>query len=135
MLSYRQNRLLSLSESQNHRCAYCRLVMTLLCYSQDGERIHSSATLEHIVPRSRGGSESDWNHVAACYLCNVVKNDYDNGLVFAELIDELLKNTELKQKWHALTESEFDTVRRFVRIELYKRDKDYAFYSLHRRHH
>ena len=135
MLSYRKRQLLSLSESQNHRCAYCALPMTILFYEENSQRVFSTATLEHIVPLSRGGAESDWNYVAACYLCNVIKNDYNNGLVFAELIAQLFQNSELRAKWHTLTETEFNLVRRFVKTELCKRDKDYAFHNVGRRNH
>lgn len=44
----------------DHRCQYC-----------DGR----AETLDHVVPRSRGGSHTWENVVAACRLCNVVKAD------------------------------------------------------------
>ena len=109
--------------------------MTLLFYVKEPGRIYSSATIEHILPVSRGGADSDHNHVAACYLCNVLKNDFDKGLLFANLMSELHQNAELRNKWHHLTEEEFNIVRRFIQIELFKRDKDYAFYRLNRRYH
>ncbi len=43
-----------------HRCAYCR---------------GGAATVDHIVPRSRGGADSWENLVACCLRCNGVKGD------------------------------------------------------------
>ncbi|MFQ5556935.1 MAG: HNH endonuclease [Acidimicrobiales bacterium] len=43
-----------------HRCQYC-----------DG----AADTVDHVVPRSRGGSHSWDNVVAACRRCNAVKRD------------------------------------------------------------
>lgn len=44
----------------NHRCAYCR---------------GPAATVDHVVPRSRGGVDSWENLVACCLRCNGVKGD------------------------------------------------------------
>ncbi|PWT94848.1 MAG: HNH endonuclease [Candidatus Melainabacteria bacterium] len=46
----------------SYTCQYC------------GERRHD-LTIDHIVPRSRGGSDSWENVVAACLKCNVKKGD------------------------------------------------------------
>lgn len=43
-----------------HRCAYCG---------------HAAATIDHIVPRCRGGNDSWTNLVACCLRCNGVKGD------------------------------------------------------------
>ena len=43
-----------------HRCAYCR---------------GQAATVDHVVPRSRGGADSWENLVACCLRCNGVKGD------------------------------------------------------------
>lgn len=56
-----------LSEAQNHRCCYCAVVMT------DPEirpPIPTACTIEHIMSRSRGGSNHWDNLVAACSQCN-----------------------------------------------------------------
>jgi len=46
----------------DHRCQYC------------GERVHD-LTLDHVVPRSRGGPTSWENVVACCRPCNARKRD------------------------------------------------------------
>jgi 5-methylcytosine-specific restriction endonuclease McrA len=43
-----------------HRCGYCG---------------RAAATIDHIVPRSRGGSDTWANLVACCLRCNGVKGD------------------------------------------------------------
>ncbi|MFK3985275.1 HNH endonuclease [Micromonospora sp. NPDC050397] len=43
-----------------HRCAYC-----------DGR----ATTIDHVLPRSRGGRNTWKNTVAACYACNQRKGD------------------------------------------------------------
>ncbi|CAL4860366.1 HNH endonuclease [Microbacterium sp. MM2322] len=43
-----------------HRCAYCG---------------KSASTIDHVLPRSRGGADSWENLVAACLRCNNVKGD------------------------------------------------------------
>lgn len=44
----------------SHRCAYCG---------------RGASTIDHIVPRSRGGLSSWENLVAACHACNSAKGD------------------------------------------------------------
>lgn len=43
-----------------HRCAYCG---------------RSASTIDHVLPRSRGGQDSWENLVAACLACNNIKSD------------------------------------------------------------
>jgi len=50
----------NLLQRDNHTCQYCR-------YSGDG------LTLDHVIPRSRGGGDSWENMVTACVRCNVKK--------------------------------------------------------------
>ncbi|WP_221585850.1 HNH endonuclease [Microbacterium sp. G2-8] len=43
-----------------HRCAYCG---------------RAASTIDHVLPRSRGGADSWTNLVAACVKCNNIKSD------------------------------------------------------------
>lgn len=56
---------------QRNRCAYCRCTMHL----SKGKRKATRATLEHVVPKSRGGTKSLLNTVAVCYRCNNTRGD------------------------------------------------------------
>jgi 5-methylcytosine-specific restriction endonuclease McrA len=44
-----------------HRCAYCA---------------RSAATIDHVLPRSRGGRDTWENLVACCLRCNNTKGDH-----------------------------------------------------------
>ena len=48
-------------ERDNHRCAFCG--------------VGKAGTIDHIMPRSRGGRDSWMNTVAACARCNNLKAD------------------------------------------------------------
>ena len=48
----------------NHRCGYCGVAAT---------------TIDHIMPRSRGGKDTWENLVACCLKCNNVKGDRTPG--------------------------------------------------------
>ncbi len=52
----------NLLQRDDHTCQYCG-------YNGDG------LTLDHVVPRSRGGGDSWENMVAACVRCNVKKGN------------------------------------------------------------
>lgn len=45
-------------------CAYCH-------------RFTKRLTIDHIVPRSKGGSDEDWNRIDCCENCNLSKGDRD----------------------------------------------------------
>jgi len=54
-----------LSEQQNHRCCYC------------GEHFthYNPATIEHVIPKARGGTDDYDNLVVACEPCNRQRGD------------------------------------------------------------
>jgi hypothetical protein len=58
-----------LAEAQNWRCCYCGVRM------KDTPHDPASATLEAIVPKSRGGNPFDVDNLAvACLQCNLVRD-------------------------------------------------------------
>jgi 5-methylcytosine-specific restriction endonuclease McrA len=58
----------NLLRRDEHRCQYC------------GQRPpHSQLTVDHVVPRARGGRTSWENCVAACARCNARKGDRTPG--------------------------------------------------------
>lgn len=73
-------KLISLSESQNHRCCYCG-VNTWHPDIYDGGSISRSclrrATIEHVISKSKGGTNNMSNLVMACYECNSVRGNTD----------------------------------------------------------
>lgn len=53
-----------LSESQNWKCCWCG------CNTTDQRGFLNSTTIEHVIPKSQGGSD-DWENLAmACHRCN-----------------------------------------------------------------
>ena len=61
-LSERKRRRLALLEASGWRCAYCSRALKL-----------RTATVDHVVPKSRGGANVRANKVAACKQCNLSK--------------------------------------------------------------
>lgn len=52
------------AEAQNWRCCYCG------CRIEPG-----TATLDHVIPKTKGGGSEYGNCVAACLPCNNAKGD------------------------------------------------------------
>jgi len=57
-------------ERQHGRCAYCRIPIWM---SPQRGKADRRATLDHVVPLSRMGPDSEVNTVAACEACNTAK--------------------------------------------------------------
>lgn len=53
------------------KCTYCRVKIYHDLHARHPQR----ATVDHIVPRSRGGSDAAENLCACCYRCNQDKAD------------------------------------------------------------
>lgn len=60
----------------SNTCIYCSCELTL-----------ESMTIDHIKPRSEGGSNMLYNMAACCYKCNNLKSNVDHKL-FIEMIRE-----------------------------------------------
>ncbi len=50
--------------TQNRQCAYCFTTLSM-----------KNATLEHVVPRSKGGRDHKSNFKTSCLACNALKAD------------------------------------------------------------
>lgn len=57
---------------QKRRCAYCGVIMT---DATDINAPDRRASIDHVVPRSAGGSDTRENTVAACVFCNGCKGN------------------------------------------------------------
>lgn len=55
------------------RCHYCDVQMTFKVYPRGVERPQHLATVEHVIPISRGGAHIRENVVLACWACNMQK--------------------------------------------------------------
>lgn len=98
------NKLLRLSEQQNHRCAYCGVVMLHPAFkgpkkppraqppypavnwrSYTKHKKMRRATLDHIVPRCDGGTLANDNIVVACKLCNNYRGNQPADVAFSRI--------------------------------------------------
>jgi len=65
-----------------YRCIYCGVVAT---ERRDGRQLdRGDFTIDHIIPRSRGGTNTWGNTACACYACNQRKSDrtpHDAGML------------------------------------------------------
>lgn len=68
-----------LAEAQNWRCCWCGCKMT----EYQGRK--HSATVEHVTPRSQGGSDHPDNYAVACSKCNNTRGILDTDLFLARL--------------------------------------------------
>ncbi len=73
-------RIMKLSEQQNHRCCYCGVHTWCKHYGEDGPW-NTMATVEHIIPRHHGGTNRRGNIVMACSECNS-RRDRENPFIF-----------------------------------------------------
>lgn len=58
-----------LSEAQNHKCCFCGCVMT------EERNKRNSSTIEHVIPKSKGGPDHPDNFAASCDDCNNKRGD------------------------------------------------------------
>lgn len=58
---------------QDRRCHYCKCKMDTTTYSPGEQFPLNAVTVDHVVPRSRGGSDHPNNLVLACFGCNSTK--------------------------------------------------------------
>lgn len=78
--------------SKGYHCHYCDLIGTFVIVWVDGEdhcRVHTDLfafndsnrlvmmTIDHIVPKSKGGGKTVKNLITACQVCNNAKGDTD----------------------------------------------------------
>lgn len=68
-----------LALEQFYRCHYC----DRLCELVDGEdwQYSYTFTIEHVIPRGRGGKNSIENNVGSCFRCNNLRNNIEGCLL------------------------------------------------------
>jgi hypothetical protein len=57
------------------RCWYCGIELELITDYAQGNRQSNWFVLDHVIPRSLGGTNDQGNLVASCWRCNNVKNN------------------------------------------------------------
>ena len=74
---------------QRDLCAYCGISMLPMTISLNGEE-HRHATVDHIIPTSKGGVDEIENTLAACQRCNSFKSNLS--------VEEFAKSLELYER-------------------------------------
>lgn len=79
-MNIRRGPIVDLFNQQSGLCVYCTRKMTL--------RLNKghTATIDHIIPRSKGGVNHEDNYAAACSSCNTDKGSKDLIIFLIERI-------------------------------------------------
>jgi 5-methylcytosine-specific restriction endonuclease McrA len=68
---------------KNPLCHWCKKMMTM-GHGSDGRCLPRTATLDHLIPQSKGGSNFPENIVLACHECNNKRGNSmppENGVI------------------------------------------------------
>ena len=85
---------------QAGRCYWCNEILTIRQPIAGEQPILNSATLDHIHPKSKGGTWRSENIVLACWLCNNVRGS--TGTIEPESI------SNKRLKWLAKRNRKYD---------------------------
>jgi hypothetical protein len=99
-----------LCEAQNWRCCYCKLQVTLYCKTTAAR---DAATIEHLIPRAKGGKETKENKVIACQHCNHLRNVY-HPYLFERVVLWLLETPEIKTAWHKFNQKQTELLNKII---------------------
>jgi CRISPR/Cas system Type II protein with McrA/HNH and RuvC-like nuclease domain len=88
--------LSELYQRYDGECQYCGCETEINVI--DGVHEERSATLDHIVPRCRGGTKDDLNAILSCADCNRRKANLPVG-VFLDLVARNASRAEWRQQW------------------------------------
>lgn len=94
---YARRQLERICEEQNHRCAYCGVRFD----DQPGQS--TSATRDHVIPRSKGGRQDWHNIVAACDRCNKSRRDNDAFAYFTARSQQIAGERRAKARQCRMT--------------------------------
>mgnify|MGYP000234510133 CR=1 FL=1 len=113
-MNNKAKKLLALCEAQNHRCAYCgvdlihRLARTKFKKgfavqrpprpaqnwpSYKAWKWYREATLDHVIPKSQGGTNGLHNLVASCRYCNWYRGNHPADYAFTRIQRMLRRKT------------------------------------------
>lgn len=78
-------------QAQKGLCHYCKRVMVIeIGYA-------NSVTIDHVVPKCRGGSNKRHNTVAACWRCNFLKGELTEN-EFRKLYDRAIEEGRMPER-------------------------------------
>jgi hypothetical protein len=88
-------------ERQGGKCIYCGNSTWLKSIHRRGKPTHK-ATLEHIVPRNRGGTHSKNNLACSCLQCNSTRGEIDHSLFLKIRKQSNWQQLAKEEKWKLL---------------------------------
>ncbi len=89
-------------------CHWCTRPMSFDWTSPRDKRF---ATVEHLLPRSRGGTSQPGNLVLACRKCNVVRGNLADPTQFNLRMDRIaaeIKREKLRAEWQAKHQEQWE---------------------------
>jgi 5-methylcytosine-specific restriction endonuclease McrA len=92
--SIRKNLWPRIVERDGLVCRWCQKVLQRVPRGHEGDLKHFHATMDHVVPRSRGGETTFENIVVACHLCNQRRSNHgkgDAGQITEEQLIQLMR--------------------------------------------
>lgn len=81
----------TLAEAQNWKCCFCGIVMV------EYPNQKNSATIEHVIPSSKGGTNSPKNYAISCNHCNNKRGTLD-WEVFMEMGNKIVQKQKNKRQ-------------------------------------
>jgi 5-methylcytosine-specific restriction endonuclease McrA len=84
----------NLFRKQRGICFWCGI--KCLPVTKGGEQFSDTFTVDHIVPRSRGGADDTINTVGCCFACNGRRNEIQIKLESVKRFYEYFKRQPLK---------------------------------------
>jgi 5-methylcytosine-specific restriction endonuclease McrA len=70
-MTYYSKPMARLWPNRKHECHWCR--RPLVWRKTNGQLRKDDATVDHLLPRERGGGSQSWNIVISCFPCNLAR--------------------------------------------------------------
>ena len=93
MSKYKSRRRERLAESQNWRCCWCGIE----CHNNSDGKRETFATIEHVIPKNRGGKGVWENVVMSCSECNTARGDDINRSI-KQILNEVVDPLRFKNR-------------------------------------
>ena len=76
-ISKKQWRKIDIFSASRWKCIYCNKEVFFYQERPNTKLPHNMATIDHIIPKSKGGTDKKSNLVCACIECNHASSDMD----------------------------------------------------------
>jgi 5-methylcytosine-specific restriction endonuclease McrA len=76
MKNHKKRKILYFEKANTH-CVYCEIQMKYVDFSEECCNLPNACTIEHIIPKSKGGTNHISNLTLACRKCNTTRSSMD----------------------------------------------------------